>query len=45
MHSGGASWDGLPGDLLLVPTAVHNLEALEDAVVLLTVVTPDERTG
>jgi hypothetical protein len=39
MHSGGASWDGRTGDLLLVPSAVHNLEALDDAVVLLTVVT------
>jgi quercetin dioxygenase-like cupin family protein len=45
MHSGGASWDGLPGDLLLVPTAVHNLEALDDAVVLLTVVTPGPSQG
>ena len=45
MHSGGASWDGLPGDLLLVPTAVHNLEALDDAVVLLTVVTPGPTPG
>jgi len=30
-------WDGTSGDLLIVPNAPHSLEALEDAVVLLTV--------
>ena len=33
----GTSWEGSSGDLLIVPDARHSLEALEDAVVLLTV--------
>ncbi|MCP2322932.1 quercetin dioxygenase-like cupin family protein [Hamadaea flava] len=32
-----ASWEGLAGDLLIVPDEPHSLSALEDAVVLLTV--------
>jgi quercetin dioxygenase-like cupin family protein len=35
--SGDASWSGWRGDLLIVPQARHSLEALEDAVILLTV--------
>lgn len=31
------AWDGSPGDFLVVPDATHSLDALEDAVVLLTV--------
>lgn len=32
-----ASWEGAPGDLIVVPQARHSLEALEDSAVLLTV--------
>jgi hypothetical protein len=34
---GETSWDGSPGDLLIVPDGRHTLAALELAVVLLTV--------
>ncbi|MFD5650567.1 cupin domain-containing protein [Streptomyces sp. NPDC127039] len=37
LHSGDEAWDGMAGDLLLVPPARHSLEALEDAAALLTV--------
>lgn len=36
--AGADSWDGRTGDLLIIPTARHTLEALETSVVLLTVV-------
>jgi quercetin dioxygenase-like cupin family protein len=38
MSSGTVSWDGRRGDLLVIPPGRHALEALTDAVVLLTVV-------
>jgi quercetin dioxygenase-like cupin family protein len=31
------AWDGSAGDLLIVPDAMHHLEALEDSAILLTV--------
>ncbi len=38
LASGDDSWDGATGHLIAVPDAPHSLEALEDSVVLLTVV-------
>ncbi|MCW2622980.1 MAG: Cupin 2 conserved barrel domain protein [Frankiales bacterium] len=35
--AGEAAWEGSAGDLLIIPEARHSLEALEAAVVLLTV--------
>ena len=33
-------WDGSPGDHIVIPRTRHGLHALEDSVVLLTVVKP-----
>jgi len=35
--SGGQSWEGRDGDLLIVPDAPHSLRALQGSAVLLTV--------
>lgn len=37
MTAGDTAWEGMPGDLLIIPDARHSLEALQDTVVLLTV--------
>jgi quercetin dioxygenase-like cupin family protein len=37
LSAGDTSWEGSPGDLLIVPQASHTLEALEESAVLLTV--------
>jgi quercetin dioxygenase-like cupin family protein len=37
LGAGNDRWDGSPGDLIIVPDRRHDLEALEDSVVLLTV--------
>jgi quercetin dioxygenase-like cupin family protein len=38
MRSGDVSWNGSPGDLIIVPDGTHSLDAIDDSVVLLTVV-------
>lgn len=37
LSAGDVSWEGSPGDLLIVPAVRHSLDALEDSAVLLTV--------
>ena len=37
LTSGGQTWEGRDGDLLIVPGAPHALKALQDSAVLLTV--------
>jgi hypothetical protein len=36
-NAGDDQWEGSPGDLMVVPDRRHDLEALEDSVVLLPV--------
>lgn len=37
LTAGGVHWDGRDGDLIVVPTSRHSLQAHEDSVILLTV--------
>lgn len=37
LHAGGDTWRGEPGDHLVIPPQRHDLEAITDAAVLLTV--------
>ncbi|GAB6898854.1 cupin domain-containing protein [Kineosporia succinea] len=38
LHAGDETWAGEAGDLVRIPDARHDLEAVTDAVVLLTVI-------
>ncbi len=40
LKAGEVSWEGSPGDHLVVPVARHSVEALEDSTFLLTVAKP-----
>lgn len=40
LGSGNNSWEARNGDLLLIPDARHDLHAIQDSVVLLTVAKP-----
>jgi quercetin dioxygenase-like cupin family protein len=37
LGSGGESWEGRKGDLIVIPPARHDVQAIEDSAVLLTV--------
>jgi len=38
LRSGDASWNGSPADLMIIPDGPHAVDAVEDSVILLTVV-------
>ena len=38
LRAGEASWGGSAGEMLTVPDGLHSLEAVDDAAILLTVV-------
>jgi quercetin dioxygenase-like cupin family protein len=37
LSAGADSWEGRKGDMIIIPPARHDLQAVEDSVVLLTV--------
>ena len=43
LTSADTSWDGRPGDHLIIPHTRHGLHAVNDSVVLLTVAKPVQR--
>jgi quercetin dioxygenase-like cupin family protein len=43
--AGNASWQGKPGDLLIVPDGLYSVEAEEDSAFLFTVGKTDRETG
>jgi quercetin dioxygenase-like cupin family protein len=45
LRAGDVSWNGSPGDLIIVPNADHSVDAEEDSVMLLTVVKIIERSS
>lgn len=38
LKAGEVSWNGSVGDLMTIPDGLHSLDAIEDSVILLTVV-------
>ncbi len=38
LRSGDSSWNGSPADLMIIPDGLHVVDAVEDSVILLTVV-------
>ncbi|GGK96760.1 LuxR family transcriptional regulator [Salinibacterium xinjiangense] len=38
LRAGEVTWNGSPGDLMIVPDRMHSLDSVEDSVILLTVV-------
>jgi quercetin dioxygenase-like cupin family protein len=45
LTSSDTSWDGRPGDHLIIPATRHGLHAVDDSVVLLTVAKSVQRYG
>jgi quercetin dioxygenase-like cupin family protein len=37
LRAGEDSWNGSPGDLMTIPDGLHSVDAVEDSVILLTV--------